>query len=69
MHSSINIANEYVSEYVVTGKSSCLMSSGATYLMIVADGAVVDTVFTWCSWMILTIPKSQIWGSSLQAYR
>ena len=69
IHSSISSANEYVSEYVVMGKSFCLMSSGAAYLIIVADDTVFDTVVSWVSWMILAIPKSQIWGSSFQAYR
>ena len=36
IHSSISIANEYVSEYVVTGERSCLMSSGAVYLRFVS---------------------------------
>ena len=65
IHSSISSANEYVSECLVMKKLLCSMSSGAAYLTFVAGDIVFDTVFSWVSWKIFAIPKSQICGSPL----
>ena len=65
MHSSISIANEYVSECVVAKTVLFSMTSGAAYLTIAADDTVFEIVFSFISSMILDIPKSQICGSPL----
>jgi hypothetical protein len=67
-HSSISIANEYVSECVVAQKSLFSISSGAAYLTIAADDNVLEIVFSLgSSTVIPAIPKSQICGSPLSA--
>jgi len=63
MHSSINIANEYVSECVVAGTSLVSMSSGAEYLTTSPDDTVFEVAFLLISSEILAIPKSQTCGS------
>ena len=63
MHSSINIANEYVSECVVAGTPPPSMSSMAEYLTTSPDDTVFEIVFSVISSTILAIAKSQISGS------
>jgi len=66
IHSSISIANEYASEYVVAGALLFSISSGAEYLTISPDDIVLDVAFSLTSSEIFAIPKSQICGSPLQ---
>jgi len=63
IHSSISIANEYVSECVVADILLFSMSSGAAYLTISPDVTVFDVKFSLISSEIVAIPKSQICGS------
>ena len=65
MHSSISIANEYVSECVVAEILLFSMSSGAEYLTISPDATVFEVRFSLTSSEIFAIPKSQICGSPL----
>jgi len=65
MHSSISIANEYVSECIVAGTLLSSMSSGAEYLTTSPDDTVFEIVVSLISSTILAIPKSQICGSPL----
>ena len=66
MHSSIIIANEYVSEWVVAGALLSSMSSMAEYLTMSPDDTVFTVVFSVISSTIFAILKSQINGSPLQ---
>jgi hypothetical protein len=68
MHSSISIANEYVSEYVVADILLFSMSSGAEYLTISPDVTVFEVKFSLISSEILAIPKSQICASPLSVH-
>ena len=65
-HSSISIANEYVSECVVAGTLLFSISSGAEYLTTSPDDIVFEVAFSFISSEILAIPKSQICASPLQ---
>ena len=66
MHSSISMANEYVSEWVVGWRLLFSMSSGAAYLTIVAgDDTVPEFVYLFAPSITFAIPKSQICGSPL----
>ena len=69
IHSSISIANENVSEWVVMEPSLCSISSGAAYLVTVND-LVFDRVTSSLSLAITipAIPKSHICGSPLRVY-
>ena len=67
MHSSISIANEYVSECVVAGILLFSMSSGAENLTMSPDVTVFVVMFSLMSSEIFAIPKSQICGSPLPA--
>jgi hypothetical protein len=62
-HSSINIANEYVSEDTVRVQQLSLMSSGAAYRTILAPDDVFLLLLA--SSTISAIPKSQNCGSPL----
>jgi hypothetical protein len=65
MHSSISIANEYVSEFAVGGTLVSSISSGAEYLATFPDDIVFEIELSLLSSPILAIPKSQICGSPL----
>ena len=67
IHSSISIANEYVSECFVAETLLPSISSMAEYLTASPDAPVVVTVLSVTSSMILAIPKSQINGMALPA--
>jgi len=68
MHSSINIANEYVSECIVAEARLSLMSSGAEYLTVTPDDTVFEIVLSLASSTIFAIPKSQICGLPLPVW-
>lgn len=60
IHSSIIIANEYVSDCLVVGALLTSMTSGAPYLTIASDGPDFETALLLASSTIPAIPKSQI---------
>ena len=65
MHSSISIANEYVSECFIAETLLLSMSSMAEYLTASPDAPVFVAALSVISSMILAIPKSQINGMTL----
>lgn len=65
MHSRINIANEYVSEWTVGGTLLFSRSSGAEYLTTSLEATVFETVVSLFSSTMVAIPKSQICASPL----
>lgn len=67
VHSSINIANAYVSEHIVGVTLLFSRSSGAEYLTTSLDDTVLETVVSLLSSTMHAIPKSQICGSPFPA--
>jgi len=65
IHSSISIANAYVSEWVVAEAPLFSMSSGARGLSESPGDTTHDSAFSVTSFTILAIPKSQICGMPL----
>ena len=65
MHSSINIANEYVSEFAVGETTLPSRISMAERLTESPDDTVLETVFSMVSSTIIVIVKSQISASPL----
>jgi len=66
-HSSISIANEYVSEGVVAEALLFSTSSGAEYLTTSPDDTVFEIECSLISSTIFVIPKSQICGTPLKS--